>query len=332
MSNLNNNKKILILGDVYFSDSDQYIFFDKVKNELKDYYVLANLEGSIKFNELPERNKAIHLSVPKFKKNEIPKNLLFSLVNNHITDYGYKNFRCNVNYLDNFAVFSTHNNIVNYIGNEKFIFLADKKEQCQLKSTKFLSFSNKQVNKISDEIKSSVIIIHGGIEHRKYPTPYQRNLARKIIDLGAKMVVFHHSHKVGYHEHWNKKLIHYGLGNAFFSNTFNVHKLSDSISEGICLGKKTTIFNLNQLKLVNINKPNFSREIDNLKFGEYVKFYKDRYKLDSSFRPRQLKRSDFYIFIQFYIWSSIANTLVRFKISTKIKTILNYLFYRNNKK
>lgn len=321
-------KKIMIIGDVFFSNKkDMLIFFNKIKKKFNNYLVIANLEGSIKYNHNNLETKAVHMSLPKFNKNEIPDNLVFSLVNNHVTDFGINNFKLNIKFFGNKVAISSQEKISNCIGSQKFIFLADKKEQCLIKETKFLSFTNKEVSKISNEIKSAIVVVHGGIEYRYYPTPYQRALARRIVAYGAKSVIFHHSHVIGQHEYWNGHLIHYGLGNAFFADSRGIHTLEKSISHAIIFNNnKEKILKINQLDIDILEKVNNSFKISKMSHAQYVKFYKKKYKLDSSFRPRQLSVSDIPNNIQFLCWSFIANFLVRYKLSKKIKTLLDIFF------
>lgn len=323
-------KNILLLGDVFFSKKDMKSFFYRIANEFKDYIVIANLEGSIKFNSVSLTDKSVHLSLPKINKNEIPENLIFSCVNNHVTDFGINNFYKNIKHFDKKAVISSTDKIVNFIGNKKFIFLADKKEQCLLKGTNFLGFNNRQISKISNKIKSSIVVIHGGIEYRHYPTPYQRNLARKIIEYGADMVVFHHSHIIGHHEYWHGKLIHYGLGNAFFSDTLDLHLLNQSISNGVICDKDNQVISLKNLKKVCLEGNSEVLNINNLNHSQYIRFYKKRYKIDSSFRPRQLGSKDIWIEIQYFIWSFIAEFLVRNNQSKKIKNFISRFLEKAN--
>ena len=77
ISNSNSNdKKILIVGDVFFKENDTQRLIDKVRNELNDYIVLANLEGSI--NLLKNKSKkSIPLSLPNFNPDDMPSNLYF---------------------------------------------------------------------------------------------------------------------------------------------------------------------------------------------------------------------------------------------------------------
>lgn len=325
----NIQKSILILGDVFFVNNDIKRFIDLIKNELKDYVVLANLEGSINLVNNNSK-KSVPLSLPKFNPNDLPSNLYFSVVNNHTTDFGIDNFFKNIGYLKNKVVYSSKEEVEVYINSKKFIFLADKKEQCILKGTNFLSFSNRVVKNISNNLKNSHVIVHGGIEYRKHPTHYQRSLARKIIDSGAESVTFHHSHIVGEYEYWEGKLIHYGLGNAFFSDTLNLHKLEKSISHGIIIDTQVRILNLNILDPIGVvNSSDKNNSHDN-KYTDYKKFYKNKYKIDSSFRPRQLFVNDLFIEIQYYLWSLVANFIVKNKLSKPIKTFLNKYIKTNN--
>ena len=136
------NLGLLFIGDVFFTEKDSVFFFKKVKNELKDYVVLANLEGSIDFSMGSHTRKAVRLALPVFKKEDIPENLFFSMVNNHVTDFGEANFKKNLEYFGDRAVVSTRSNVSNYISGNKIILMADKKEQCVLNGTDFISFSN----------------------------------------------------------------------------------------------------------------------------------------------------------------------------------------------
>ena len=247
------------------------------------------------------------------------------MVNNHVTDFGISNFEKNISFFGDKAIISTKNKLSHDIYENKFIFLADKKEQCILKETQFISFSNRQVDLIGGAFSQSVVIVHGGIEHRKYPTHYQRALARKIIEFGARMVVFHHSHIIGHYEYWNGRLIHYGLGNAFFSDTLDLHLLNKSVSHGILCDNESRVLKLHKLNILEENVRYNEHKVDQLSGSEYVSFYKNLYKLEASLRPRQLSTNDFWIDFQFFVWNKIAGFLVRRQLSKKIKSALNLL-------
>ena len=121
------------------------------------------------------------------------------------------------------------------------------------------------------------------------------------------------------------------MGNAFFSNTLDLHSLEQSQSHGIVYDGEERIVSLNQLNILDYNVSNDGSNVDQLSSSEYVKFYKNLYRLDGSFRPRQLAISDFWTNIQFFVWSKIANFLVRWQLSKKIKIALNLFLSKKTK-
>lgn len=314
-------KPLLLVGDVFFTESDVAKLFQTVRHDLKDFVVLANLEGSLELDGSAGRKKAVRLGLAGFDKSALPDNLIFSLVNNHVTDFGLKNFYHNLEFLGDSAVISTRRSPVCQIEGDRIIFLADTKEQCVVKGTDFVPFNNAAVSQLGKAFSGAIAVVHGGIEHRKYPTNYQRNIARRIAEYGAKAVIFHHSHRIGHSEYWNGALIHYGLGNAFFSDLEGLHCLQDSVSEGVLFEDKITILKLAQLKPLGCQAV-ASQNIDKLNSNQYRALYKKTYALDASLRPRQLGLSDFYTSVQYCAWSLFANSFVRLGLSRKIKQII----------
>jgi hypothetical protein len=59
-----------------------------------------------------------------------------------------------------------------------------------------------------------VVCLHWGVEEVGYPRPQDIELAHRIVDLGADLVVGHHAHCPQPVEVYNGKHIFYGLGNA----------------------------------------------------------------------------------------------------------------------
>ena len=61
-----------------------------------------------------------------------------------------------------------------------------------------------------------VISVHWGYEKERYPLPWQRELAHRMIDRGATVVVGHHPHVYQGVEQYRNGLIAYSLGNFVF--------------------------------------------------------------------------------------------------------------------
>jgi hypothetical protein len=62
-----------------------------------------------------------------------------------------------------------------------------------------------------------IVFVHWGIEYELWPTKYQREASRALIDAGADAVVAAHAHVVQPAERYRDRLIAHGIGNFVFS-------------------------------------------------------------------------------------------------------------------
>jgi hypothetical protein len=60
----------------------------------------------------------------------------------------------------------------------------------------------------------AVVCLHWGTEEVPYPKPGDISLARSIAEMGADLIIGHHSHCIQPYEIHNSSSIFYGLGNA----------------------------------------------------------------------------------------------------------------------
>jgi hypothetical protein len=74
-----------------------------------------------------------------------------------------------------------------------------------------------------------VVMLHWGLEHYLYPSPYQRNLAKKIVSAGAHVILGHHPHVLQGEEKIGKALISYSSGNFLFDEFFWTIESEDGI-------------------------------------------------------------------------------------------------------
>jgi poly-gamma-glutamate synthesis protein (capsule biosynthesis protein) len=61
-----------------------------------------------------------------------------------------------------------------------------------------------------------VVLYHGGIEHYEYPSPLLQKKCRKMVEVGADLVLCQHSHCVGAAETYRGGTIVYGQGNTVY--------------------------------------------------------------------------------------------------------------------
>ena len=80
------------------------------------------------------------------------------------------------------------------------------------------------ISKAQKESDCVIVILHGGKELYRLPTPNMKQLFHYIIDLGADTVINHHQHCFSGYEIYNGKPIFYGLGNFLFDRGINAPK------------------------------------------------------------------------------------------------------------
>lgn len=157
---------------------------------------------------------------------------LVALANNHIMDQGTEGFNETIDSL-------TKNNIA-YVGAGKNLEDASRIFYFEEKGVKiaFLNFCENEYSiaekdkpgalplcpvqnyyKIDEARKNAdfvVVIIHGGHEGYSLPSPRMVETYRFFIDIGANIVVNHHSHCFSGFETYQNGTIFYGLGNFIF--------------------------------------------------------------------------------------------------------------------
>ena len=75
-----------------------------------------------------------------------------------------------------------------------------------------------RIHRIRTTDPSACIIVcpHWGAEHRLRPMPMQQQLAHKMIDAGADMIIGHHPHTLQTIGEYRSKPIYYSIGNFIF--------------------------------------------------------------------------------------------------------------------
>lgn len=74
----------------------------------------------------------------------------------------------------------------------------------------------RQIKRASQLADHVIVQYHGGAENYGYPSPGQKKYAHFLVDLGASIVICHHSHCLSGYEVYANVPIFYGLGNFYF--------------------------------------------------------------------------------------------------------------------
>lgn len=220
----------------------KYIF-DKVKNIFKTSdLVMANLESAVADSGTPVNGKQYTFRAKK----EILQGLNFAginlvnLANNHVLDFGREAFE---ETMDNLS-----EEKINYVGAglnlqqafSPFVFKKNKSKVFFFGANKIIpneswyAEENKSgiagvenpdflINQIKKVDKKALVVVylHWGEEGKITPNINQRNLAKRLIDNGADIVVGSHPHVLQGLEFYKDKLIVYSLGNFVFNDTKN---------------------------------------------------------------------------------------------------------------
>lgn len=271
--------KLNFLGDVYIDKEYE------IKFQLDDF--IFNLEYPLSTEGLPAKNKVnLGIDSKHYIQNTFKKNpLAVNLANNHIMDYGEDAFNETLEFLEKenikfFGAGTTENNFYNPC----LLKLEDKiialygyccSSTNPVIGSRFnngaapldLSLIEKDLNKQSEtHIDYKIVNLHWGEEEIKYPKPSDILKAKKIIDLGADMIIGHHAHIIQSRQVYKTKNIYYGLGNFLFPN-LNVpqnHTGKKFLSRYIKEQSKHNRYSI----LISLNK--------NLKTNEYITFFDNK--------------------------------------------------------
>ena len=236
---------IILLGDIAFTGiiSEQP---EKNRYRYKEVYpilnsadlVFANLEVPVKVGESRNEHKPfIHYSLPGPTR-ELLQLLnigCVSLANNHIYDCKMPGLQATIGILDSLGIYHTgagwlpkHLDPVIIDRNGFRIgFLAYVAKSTNSKTEYFPQvlvnyFELKNVLNGISALKPIVDIIivslHWGIDYSYYPTEMQVTVARSLVNVGADIIMGHHSHTLQPYERYSGVNIFYSLGGLTFGD------------------------------------------------------------------------------------------------------------------
>jgi poly-gamma-glutamate synthesis protein (capsule biosynthesis protein) len=116
---------------------------------------------------------------------------------------------------------------------------------------------------------TKIVLFHWGIEDVHYPLPEQRDIAKKLIDIGIDLIVGNHSHVVQSYEQYKGKWIFYCLGHFFFPD-FISHFIRDgeirTYSDIHSKKRKRSIIPVFDIKGTNVTLSNIYTIVANGRF------------------------------------------------------------------
>lgn len=314
--------KILFVGDFFCDGNDSFDWSQFGDLAGENIIVIVNFEGCFPHSGLS--SKSVNLGMSVSVLNKLPDNVYLNLINNHSLDFGVSDYQkmkqkiFETNYLN---AIEDRNEII--IDGQRVIFMGDRREQVDCAGLACHAFDESVIRTLKVSISGAIVVVHGGLEYRKYPTPYQRHLSHLLVNLGAETVIFVHSHIEGHVEYYREKFIHYGLGNFYFSLVNSLHGPENNSSFGLLFDIETS--KVKEFMFLD----NGVHEIRDFAITEfcapenYPIFYKGMYPLNPSLRPRQLSYRQSFVNIQFFLWNIFASQLVKYKLSVRLKQFIS---------
>ncbi|OLO39424.1 capsular biosynthesis protein [Alkalihalophilus pseudofirmus] len=212
--------------------------FVHVKDDiLQADYAVANLETAITTTNNSYSKQYNFKSNPKKLEGLVNAGFdLVSLANNHTLDYMEEGLLDTIKYLREYGIdyigagknseeaYASHEVLLN---DQKVKFLAFSRV---LPDVSWYATSDKpgiasgyQEERVIDIIEKEkentdylLVYMHWGIERASRPEPYQRDYAKKMIDVGADAIIGAHPHVLQGFEFYDGKPIAYSLGNFLF--------------------------------------------------------------------------------------------------------------------
>lgn len=221
--------RVLIAGDVVPSESSD---FSLLSEELAKYwleadYRIINLEAPICAGGIAISKAGPNLKISRNSAVvvESMKPDIVCLANNHVLDYGPNGAKETTHFLEERNI----DNIGLLPKKSTFLHLHDKvvgiynvcdrefnvlDEVC----TNVYKYDEtlEDIRQLKDKCDFAIVIFHAGKERYRYPSPWLREICKKMVDSGADLVTTQHSHCVGCVEEYEGSMIMYGQGNFLF--------------------------------------------------------------------------------------------------------------------
>ena len=238
---MNQSEKLLFLGDLFYDY--EYIAEDIEKLsrwiQEKNYVTVVNMEGAIFFdNTSPLKKRGPNLASSKSILDVLHKLNVkgVCLANNHSMDFGGEVLVKTIHLLKEngiaccgagqdisealqpmeIIVSEKKYSILNFGWDiEETVYATDRSVGCAPRIDELVLDC---VKKETEKNNTTIVCLHWGFEYNRLPMPMDIDLAHRIIDCGAELVIGHHPHCVQPKEYYKNKTIYYSLGNFYFSS------------------------------------------------------------------------------------------------------------------
>jgi poly-gamma-glutamate capsule biosynthesis protein CapA/YwtB (metallophosphatase superfamily) len=157
-----------------------------------------------------------------------------NLANNHILDHGEEGLKstiesCKKHMIDFFGAAKNleeaQKPLIKIVGGKRFCFMGVAEHEFSIAKDNNWGANPLDPIKIVRTLKTFrssfdflIVLVHGGKEYYRNPTPKQQDFCKFLVEEGADAVICQHSHCAGTYEYYKDKPIVYGQGNFIFEN------------------------------------------------------------------------------------------------------------------
>jgi len=144
----------------------------------------------------------------------------------------------------------------------------------------------------NSDAQVKIISVHWGHEYSQYPSPEQVELAHRLAEAGASLVLGHHPHVVQGIEAYGGAIIAYSLGNFVFDMNWSEETRSSMILQTETRGGKTRVVELRHLRQDDIFVPQPLPALPDARIlDDPLRFYRQPDGAYVKYRDQRLKRS-----------------------------------------
>lgn len=236
--------KLIAVGDISLQTQNNRPPFKNVRHVFQGKDILfGNLE-TVLSNQGRKTEQAVLLHLPPEKVKYL-KDAGFdvlNIANNHILDLGAEGFKdtldtlsksgltfigaSNSEYGSSYTIVEKNGIKLGFLGYTIGRFNVPQGISInKLKESKILI----DIESIKEKSDIVIVSLHWGTENAFYPSPKQIDLAHRLVDHGATLILGHHPHVIQGIEEYKNGLVAYSLGNFQFDPKLSQSKTNDSM-------------------------------------------------------------------------------------------------------
>lgn len=227
------NLSLFAVGDICLNPRNNQNPFSCVENLFRKKDILfGNLETALSDSGTREEKAVLHYTAQRNVQYLIDAHFdVVSVANNHVMDLGFQGLHNTIdvlsragiscvgvstrNHFQSSVIVEKHNLSIGFLGYYVDGF-TDKQNTITMNRIDGKKIIE-DILQMKARVDCVVVSLHWGIENVFYPSPAQIDLARKMVDAGAMLILGHHPHAVQGIERYRNGLIAYSLGNFQFA-------------------------------------------------------------------------------------------------------------------